>query len=52
MTTVKERVKQAIALLDKIQAEGRDPTETEKMELVAELISIADQREKELRGEE
>jgi hypothetical protein len=49
---VKDRVKQAITLLDKIQAEGRDPTETEKVELIAELISIANQREKELRGEE
>lgn len=45
---VKDRVKQAIALLEKIQAEDRDATQTEKVFLISELMSIAEQREKEL----
>ena len=45
--TVKERIKSLITLLDQVQAEGRQLTETEKMEFSAELLSIAEQRIKE-----
>ena len=45
--TVKERVKSLITLLEQVQEEGRQLTETEKMEFTAELLSIAEQRIKE-----
>jgi hypothetical protein len=45
--TVKERIGNLITLLDQVQGEGRQLTETEKMEFTAELLSIAEQRIKE-----
>ena len=48
MTTVKERIRQTITMLEKVQAEGRQMTETEKMEFTAELLSIAEQRIRDL----
>ena len=48
MTTVKKRLKQAIAQLEQVQAEGREMTETEKAEIQEVLLSIAEQRLKEL----
>jgi NADH:ubiquinone oxidoreductase subunit E len=47
MTTVKERIGNLITLLEQVQEEGRQLTETEKMEFSAELLSIAEQRIKE-----
>ena len=44
MITVKERIGQVITMLEKVQEEGRQLTETEKMEFTAELLSIAEQR--------
>jgi hypothetical protein len=48
MTTVKKRLKQAIAQLEQVQAEGREMTETEKAEIQKVLLSIAEQRLEEL----
>jgi NADH:ubiquinone oxidoreductase subunit E len=48
MSTVKERIKQAITMLEQVQAEDRNMTETEKMEFTAELLSIAEQRIRDL----
>jgi len=45
--TVKERIGNLIAILEQVEAEGRQLTETEKMEFSAELLSIAEQRIKE-----
>jgi hypothetical protein len=45
---VKERIRQTITKLEQVQSEGRQMTETEKMEFTAELLSIAEQRIKEL----
>jgi len=47
MTTVKARIGNLITLLEQVQEEGRQMTETEKMEFSAELLSIAEQRIKE-----
>jgi NADH:ubiquinone oxidoreductase subunit E len=44
MSTVKGRIKDLITMLDQVQNEGRQLTETEKMEFTAELLSIAEQR--------
>ena len=44
MTTVKGRIKDLITLLEEVQSEGRQLTETEKMEFTAELLSIAKQK--------
>jgi len=44
---VKERIGNLIAILEQVEAEGRQLTETEKMEFSAELLSIAEQRIKE-----
>jgi NADH:ubiquinone oxidoreductase subunit E len=46
--TVKERIRSLITLLEQVQAEGRHLTETEKMEFTAELLSIAEQRIREM----
>ena len=48
--TVKERVKSLITLLEQVQKEGRQLTETEKMEFSAELLSIAEQKIKETKA--
>jgi hypothetical protein len=45
---VKDRIMQVIEQIKKVQAQGREMTETEKMEVSAELLSIAEQRLKEL----
>jgi hypothetical protein len=42
------RIKEVIADLDKVQAEGREMTETEKAEIEKVLLSIAEQRLEEL----
>jgi hypothetical protein len=42
------RIKEVIADLDKVQAEGREMTETEKAEIQKVLLSIAEQRLEEL----
>ena len=44
MNTVKERIRHLITKLDQVQDEGRQLTETEKMEFTAELLSVAEQR--------
>jgi NADH:ubiquinone oxidoreductase subunit E len=44
MSTVKGRIKDLITMLDQVQNEGRQLTETEKMEFTAELLSIAEQK--------
>ena len=46
--TVKQRIGNLITLLEQVQAEGRHLTETEKMEFTAELLSIAEQRIREM----
>ena len=43
-----ERIKQVIAMLEKIQAEGREMTKAEKAKVKKVLLSIAEQRLKEL----
>jgi hypothetical protein len=48
MSTVKERIRQTITKLEQVQAEDRQMTETEKMEFTAELLSIAEQRIRDL----
>lgn len=49
MKTVKERIRSVITMLDRVKAEGRETTETEKMEITAELLSIAEQRIRDLK---
>jgi NADH:ubiquinone oxidoreductase subunit E len=49
--TVKQRIGNLITLLEQVQAEGRQLTETEKMEFSAELLSIAEQRIQDLKEE-
>ena len=49
MTTVKQRIRSLITLLEQVQAEGRQMNETEKMEFTAELLSIAEQRIQDLK---
>lgn len=51
MTTVKQRIRNMITMLDQVQKEGRQMTETEKMEFTAELLSIAEQRIQDLKEE-
>lgn len=51
MTTVKDRIREVITKLEQVQSEDRHMTKTEKMEFKAELLSIAKQRIKELRGQ-
>jgi len=46
-----QRLNQAIAKLEAIQKRGSDITETEKMEITAELLVIATLKHKELEGE-
>jgi hypothetical protein len=49
MTEILDRIKEVVAQIDKVQAEGRDITEAEKENIQSLLLSIAEYGMKELR---
>ena len=44
MKTIKSRIQALITQLEEAQAQNRHLTETEKMEMTAELLSVAEQK--------
>jgi hypothetical protein len=48
MTEILDRIKEVVAQIDKVQAEGRDITEAEKENIQSLLLSIAEYGMKEL----
>ena len=50
MKNIVDRIKEVIAFLEKVQAEDREMTKTEKAKVKRILLSIAEQRLKEMVG--